>query len=92
MTGTTRFLPARARAWPGPGSGFSGLHWIAGAYALTLAAFLLTVGRLSGMYGRRLLFVIGLAVFTGAWLLCGFAASTLMLQVFRLCRAPVTPS
>jgi hypothetical protein len=28
VTATTRFLPARTRVWPGPGSGFSGLQWI----------------------------------------------------------------
>jgi EmrB/QacA subfamily drug resistance transporter len=67
----------------GLGSSFSDLQWIVDAYALTLAAFLLTAGSLSDMYGRRLLFLIGLVVFTGASLLCGFATSTLMLQVSR---------
>jgi len=51
----------------GLGSSFSGLQWIVDAYALTLAAFLLTAGSLSDMYGRRRLFLIGLVVFTGAW-------------------------
>ena len=83
MTATTRFLPVRARVWLGPGSSFSDLQWFVDAYALTLAAFLLTAGSLSDMYGRRRLFLIGLAVFTGASLLGGFATSTLMLQVFR---------
>ena len=83
VTVTTRLLPARARVWLGLGSSFSDLQWIVDAYALTLAAFLLTVGSLSDMYGRRLLFVIGLVVFTGAWLLCGLATSTLMLPVSR---------
>ena len=67
----------------GLGSSFSGLQWIVDAYALTLAAFLLTAGSLSDMYGRRRLFLIGLVVFTGASLLCGFATSTLMLQISR---------
>ncbi len=67
----------------GLGSSFADLQWIVDAYALTLAAFLLTAGSLSDMYGRRRLFLIGLAVFTGASLLCGFATSTLMLQVSR---------
>ena len=67
----------------GLGSSFSDLQWIVDAYALTLAAFLLTAGSLSDMYGRRRLFLIGLVVFTGASLLCGFATSTLMLQVSR---------
>jgi hypothetical protein len=34
-------------------SGFSDLQWVVDAYALTLAAFLLTAGSLADMYGRR---------------------------------------
>ena len=44
----------------GLGASFSDLQWIVDAYALTLAAFLLTAGSLSDMYGRRRLFLIGL--------------------------------
>src|SRR5271166_4833632 len=64
-------------------SSFSDLQWVVDAYALTLAAFLLTAGSLADMYGRRLLYLIGLALFTCASVLCGFAASTLMLQLSR---------
>src|SRR5258708_37303602 len=62
---------------------FSDLQWVVDAYALTLAAFLLTAGSLADMYGRRLLYLIGLAVFTGASALCGFAVPALMLQLSR---------
>ena len=64
-------------------SSFSDLQWIVDAYALTLAAFLLTAGSIADMYGRRLLYLIGLAVFTVASALCGFAVNTLMLQLSR---------
>ena len=64
-------------------SSFSDLQWVVDAYALTLAAFLLTAGSLADMYGRRLLYLIGLVVFTCASVLCGFAVSTLMLQLSR---------
>jgi EmrB/QacA subfamily drug resistance transporter len=64
-------------------SSFSDLQWIVDAYALTLAAFLLTAGSLADMYGRRLLYLVGLVVFTGASVLCGFAVSTVMLQISR---------
>jgi EmrB/QacA subfamily drug resistance transporter len=64
-------------------SSFSDLQWIVDAYALTLAAFLLTAGSLADMYGRRLLYMIGLVVFTAASVLCGVAVSTLMLQLSR---------
>ena len=64
-------------------SSFSDLQWIVDAYALTLAAFLLTAGSLADMFGRRLLYLAGLAVFTFASVLCGFAVSTVMLQLSR---------
>jgi EmrB/QacA subfamily drug resistance transporter len=64
-------------------SSFSDLQWVVDAYALTLAAFLLTAGSLADLYGRRLLYLIGLAVFTLASVLCGFAVTTLMLQLSR---------
>jgi EmrB/QacA subfamily drug resistance transporter len=62
---------------------FSELQWVVDAYALTLAALLLTAGSLADMFGRRLLYVIGLAVFTAASLLCGVAQDPLMLQLSR---------
>ncbi len=65
-------------------STFSDLQWIVDAYALTLAAFLLTGGSLADMYGRRLLYLVGLVIFTASSVLCGFSVSTLMLV---LCRA-----
>jgi EmrB/QacA subfamily drug resistance transporter len=64
-------------------SSFADLQWVVDAYALTLAAFLLTAGSLADMFGRRLMYLIGLAIFTVASVLCGFAASTLMLQLSR---------
>lgn len=45
-------------------SSFADLQWVVDAYALTLAAFLLTSGSLADMFGRRLLYLLGLAVFT----------------------------
>jgi len=64
-------------------SSFSDLQWVVDAYALTLAALLLTTGSLADMYGRRRLYLIGLVVFTIASLLCGLAQDTLMLQLSR---------
>ncbi|HEY6935020.1 MAG TPA: MFS transporter [Marmoricola sp.] len=65
------------------GSTFSDLQWVVDAYALTLASLLLTSGSLADMYGRRRLFLVGLVVFTGASVLCGAAASSLMLELSR---------
>src|SRR6202142_3349248 len=64
-------------------SSFSDLQWIVDAYALTLAAFLLTAGSLADRYGRRLLYLVGLGIFTGASVLCGFAVNSVMLQLSR---------
>ena len=64
-------------------SSFSDLQWIVDAYALTLAAFLLTAGSLADMYGRRLLYLVGLGIFTASSVLCGFAVNTVMLVLSR---------
>jgi EmrB/QacA subfamily drug resistance transporter len=62
---------------------FSDLQWVVDAYALTLAALLLTAGSLADMYGRKPLYIIGLSIFSLASLLCGLAMSSLMLQLSR---------
>ena len=64
-------------------SSFSDLQWVVDAYALTLAALLLTAGSLSDLFGRRIVFVIGLVVFTLGSLLCGLAQSSVMLILSR---------
>ncbi len=64
-------------------AGFSGVQWVVDAYALTLASVLLTAGSLADRYGRRLLFTIGLVIFTLGSLLCGLAQSPLMLILSR---------
>src|SRR5271165_4363414 len=64
-------------------SSFSSLQWVIDAYALTLAAFLLTAGVIGDMYGRRVVFAVGLGVFTVASLTCGLATTSLMLNISR---------
>jgi EmrB/QacA subfamily drug resistance transporter len=61
----------------------SDLQWTIDAYALTLAAFLLTTGSLADLFGRRLLFATGLAVFTVGSLACGLANGALPLIIAR---------
>src|SRR3954451_16179221 len=51
----------------------SELEWVVAGYALTFAAFMLTGGKLADYLGRRLIFMVGLATFTGASLACGLA-------------------
>ncbi len=62
---------------------FDDLQWVIDAYALTLAAALLTAGSLADLLGRRRAYVAGLALFTGASLLCGLATSPLFLNLAR---------
>lgn len=57
------------------GIGLSELEWIVAGYALTFAALMLTGGKLADLYGRRLVFVLGLVIFTLASLACGLAGS-----------------
>jgi EmrB/QacA subfamily drug resistance transporter len=64
-------------------SSFSDLQWVVDAYALTLAAFLLTAGVIGDMFGRREVFAIGLGVFSVASLVCGLSTSSLMLNLAR---------
>ena len=65
------------------GSSFSDLQWVVDAYALTLAATLLTSGSLADLFGRRLMYLIGVSAFTVASLLCGISTGTLFLVIAR---------
>jgi len=61
--------------------GFSqtGLQWVVNAYTLTFAGFLLLGGRAADLYGRRRLFILGLALFSLASLAGGLAQTQGML-------------
>ncbi|HZG48372.1 MAG TPA: DHA2 family efflux MFS transporter permease subunit [Thermoleophilaceae bacterium] len=59
------------------------LAWVVNAYLLTFGGFLLLGGRLSDLFGRRRLFLIGLALFTATSLVCGVAGSQEFLVVAR---------
>jgi EmrB/QacA subfamily drug resistance transporter len=64
-------------------SSFTDLQWVIDAYALSLAALLLTWGSTSDRVGRRAIFVLGLGLFTVASLCCGLAWSPLVLNLAR---------
>jgi EmrB/QacA subfamily drug resistance transporter len=64
-------------------SSFPDLQWVVNAYALTLAAFLLTSGSVADLIGRRRVFVLGLIVFTLASAVCGLSTTPLMLNLAR---------
>ncbi|MDR0342906.1 MAG: MFS transporter [Nocardiopsaceae bacterium] len=64
-------------------SPLSDLQWVVDAYALALAAGLLTAGSLADLLGRRRLYAAGLAIFTVGSLLCGLATGPLFLALAR---------
>jgi EmrB/QacA subfamily drug resistance transporter len=66
------------------GTDLSELQWIVTGYALTFAALMLIGGKVADAYGRRLIFVVGIAVFTAASLWCGLAESGDMLIAARV--------
>src|SRR5512132_2569375 len=55
--------------------GLSELEWIVTGYALTFASLMLSGGKLADLLGRRLIFIVGLAIFTLSSLACGLASS-----------------
>jgi EmrB/QacA subfamily drug resistance transporter len=57
----------------------SNLAWVVNAYLIAFGGLLLLAGRFGDLLGRRRIFMIGLAVFTAASLLCGLAQSQAML-------------
>jgi EmrB/QacA subfamily drug resistance transporter len=59
------------------------VQWVVEAYALFLAALLLVGGSLGDLYGRRRVFLVGVALFAGASAGCGFAPDIRMLIVAR---------
>jgi EmrB/QacA subfamily drug resistance transporter len=73
-------LPAIARALS-----FSqgDLQWIVSAYVLFFAGFLLLAGRMADLFGRRRMFMAGLATFAAASLACGLAESPAVLLTAR---------
>src|ERR1700760_3535570 len=74
----------------------AGIEWVVSGYILTFAGLLLAGGRLADAFGRRRLFLIGLAVFTASSVLAGMADGAAMLISARALQgtgaAAVTPT
>jgi len=51
------------------------VQWVITAYAITFGGFLLLGGRMADLLGRRVIFLVGLVIFTIASLVCGLANS-----------------
>jgi EmrB/QacA subfamily drug resistance transporter len=61
----------------------TGLAWVVNAYLIAFGGLLLLAGRLGDLFGRRRVFLIGLAIFIAASLVCGLAQSRLILTTAR---------
>src|SRR3981189_244181 len=51
----------------------SGLAWVINAYLIAFGGFLLLAGRLGDLFGRKRIYLLGLALFIFASLLCGLS-------------------
>ena len=60
-------------------AGVASMQWVLDAYNLAYAALLLTGGLLADLYGRRRLFLLGSAVFTGGSIMCAVAPGVVTL-------------
>src|SRR5256884_3528660 len=59
------------------------LQWVITAYAISFGGFLLLGGRAADLLGRRRVFIVGVALFTLASLVCGLAQNEAMLITSR---------
>ena len=66
-------LPTIAHFFSVPLSG--AIEWVVIAYLVATAAILLTAGRLADMLGRKLIWLVGLVLFTASSALCGFSST-----------------
>lgn len=60
------------------------LSWVATAYLLAAAVFLVPFGRLADIHGRKKVFAAGIVVYTLGSLLCGLSTSSAMLLSWRV--------
>ncbi|GAA2813981.1 MFS transporter [Nonomuraea dietziae] len=77
-------LPAMRREFD---ASVSGLQWTIDAYTLVLASLLMLSGSTADRFGRRMVFQLGLVLFTLGSLLCSLAPSLGWLVVFRMIQA-----
>src|SRR6266852_7807225 len=61
----------------------SGLAWVINAYLIAFGGLLLLAGRLGDLFGRKRVYLAGLAIFVGASLLCGLSFSQPLLIAAR---------
>src|ERR1700730_5934947 len=60
-----------------------GVQWVVESYGLFLGALILIGGSLGDLFGRRLMFLVGVGIFTAASIACGFASNIEQLVIAR---------
>jgi len=60
-----------------------GVQWVVESYGLFLGALILAGGSLGDLFGRRLMFLVGVGIFAAASIACGFAANIQQLVIAR---------
>ena len=60
-----------------------GVQWVVESYGLFLAALILVGGSLGDLFGRRLIFLLGVALFAAASVACGLAENIQQLVIAR---------
>lgn len=68
----------------GLNASFDSILWVLNGYVLVYATLLITAGRLGDRFGPKMMFIIGLAIFTAASAACGFSGSGSQLILFRV--------
>ncbi|KAJ5585446.1 uncharacterized protein N7459_005246 [Penicillium hispanicum] len=68
--------------WINAGASYKYADHVPAIFSLSSGAFLLTFGKLADMFGRKLLFIIGMAGFTLCLLIAGFATNAIYMDVF----------
>src|SRR6476660_1664443 len=73
----------------------SSLTWVIDGYLITFGSLLLLAGRLGDLFGRKRIFLIGVAAFVVASMICGLAQTDAMLIGARFAQgaaAALTPA
>src|ERR1700736_6108671 len=60
-----------------------GVQWVVESYGLFLGALILVGGSLGDLFGRRLMFLVGVGIFTAVSIACGFASNIEQLVIAR---------
>ena len=69
------------------GASASSISWVLNAYAIVVAALMVSAGRFADRHGRKRLFQLGMLIFVGGSALCGAAWSVPALVVARVIQA-----